>query len=63
MSVERFAKIAAEMRVNFKAAPYEGEEGLALRGFYVVRTKGMLKRPLIYINAAHHPCDIYHLLS
>ena len=58
MSVERFAEIATAMRVHFKAAPYEGEEGLALRGFYVTRTKGMLKRPLIYINTAHHPLAI-----
>src|SRR5579864_8279216 len=58
MSVERFAEIASEMRVHFKAAPYEGEEGLALRGFYVTRTQGMLKRPLIYVNTAHHPLAV-----
>jgi hypothetical protein len=58
MSVERFAEIAAELRIHFRAAPYEGKEGLALRGFYVNRTQGMLKRPLIYINTAHHPLAV-----
>jgi hypothetical protein len=58
MSVERFAEIARELRVHFKASPYEGEEGLALRGFYVTSAKGMLKRPLIYINTAHHPLAV-----
>src|SRR5579864_395935 len=58
MSVERFAEIASEMRVHFKAAPYEGEEGLALRVFYVTGAQGMLKRPLIYINTAHHPLAV-----
>jgi hypothetical protein len=58
MSVGRCAEIADEMRIHFKAFPYEGEEGLALRGFYVTGVQGMLKRPLIYINTAHHPLAV-----
>jgi hypothetical protein len=58
MSPERFAEMAAAMRVHFKAAPYTGEEGLALRGFYVTPARGMLKKPLIYVNTAHHPLAV-----
>jgi hypothetical protein len=58
MSVEGFAGMAAQMQFHFKAAPYGGDEGLALRGFYVTRTRGMLKRPLIYVNTAHHPLAV-----
>src|SRR5216683_3102168 len=29
-----------------------------VRGFYVTSAKGMLKRPLIYINTAHHPLAV-----
>jgi hypothetical protein len=58
MSVEAFAGMAAQMRFHFKAAPYSGDEGLALRGFYVTRGRGMLKHPLIYVNTAHHPLAV-----
>jgi hypothetical protein len=55
MSRKRFAEIAVEMRFHLRATPYEGEEGLALRGFYVTSAEGSLKRPLVYVNTAHHP--------
>jgi hypothetical protein len=58
MSIDRFAQMAADMRFHFKAAPYEGPEGLALRGFYVTRNQGILKRPLIYVNTAHIPLAV-----
>jgi hypothetical protein len=58
LSVEGFAGMAARMQFHFKAAPYGGDEGLALRGFYVTRTRGLLKRPLIYVNTAHHPLAV-----
>jgi hypothetical protein len=58
MSVDAFAGMAAQMRFHFKAARYRGDEGLALRGFYVTHTRGMLKRPLIYVNTAHHPLAV-----
>jgi hypothetical protein len=54
MSVEACGKIATKLGFHFKAAPYAGEEGLALRGFYVTRAQGMLKQPLMYVNTAHH---------
>jgi hypothetical protein len=37
------AEWAAVLDVHFNAAPNEGEEGLALRGFYVNRKEGTLK--------------------
>jgi len=58
MSISRFSEMAAQMGFHFKAAPYEGAEGLALRGFYVTRNQGILKQPLIYINTAHHPLAV-----
>jgi hypothetical protein len=58
MSIEKFKQMAADMNFHFKATPYEGDEGLALRGFYVTRQQGMLKRPLIFVNTAHHPLAV-----
>jgi hypothetical protein len=58
MSVESLAEKARALRLHFKASPYEGDEGLSLRGFYVTRRRGMLKRPLIYVNTAHHPLAV-----
>jgi hypothetical protein len=58
MSIDRFAEMATDMRFHFKAEPYEGPEGLALRGFYVTRNQGILKKPLIYVNTAHHPLAV-----
>jgi hypothetical protein len=58
MSVESLAEKARTLELHFKAEPYEGDEGLSLRGFYVTRRKGMLKRPLIYVNTAYHPVAV-----
>src|SRR5271170_4639071 len=58
LSVESLAEKARAMDLHFKASPYEGDEGLSLRGFYVTRAQGMLKRPLIYVNTAHHPLAV-----
>src|SRR5579863_6029990 len=58
MPVDRLAEWASALNLHFKAAPNEGDDGLALRGFYVTRKEGILKRPLIYVNTAHHPLAI-----
>ncbi|MGH7950236.1 MAG: hypothetical protein ACREQF_13495 [Candidatus Binataceae bacterium] len=52
------AAMAASMHLHFKAAPYRGPEGLALRGFYVDQAQNLLKRPLVYVNTAHHPVAV-----
>lgn len=54
----RMAAMAASMHLHFKAAPYCGPEGMALRGFYVDRAENLLKRPLVYVNTAHHPVAV-----
>jgi hypothetical protein len=58
LSAERLGGWASDLGLHFKAAPYAGDDGLALRGFYVTRAHGMLKRPLIYVNTAHHPLAV-----
>jgi hypothetical protein len=54
----RMAELAAAMHLHFKATPYGGPEGLALRGFYVDDSDDLLKRPLVYVNTAHHPVAV-----
>jgi len=58
MSIDGFAKLATNLNFHLKASPYTGSAGLALRGFYVTRSRDILKRPLIYINTAHHPLAV-----
>lgn len=58
MSTRKFSAIAAKLNFHLQAAPYEGAEGLALRGFYVTRAEGILKRPLVFVNTAHHPLAV-----
>ncbi len=58
MPIEEQAQLASDLRVHFKAAPHTGNEGLALRGFYVDKQQEILKRPLIYVNTAHHPLAV-----
>src|SRR5438128_2823008 len=58
MPNKQLAAWAAALNLHFKASPNAGEDGLALRGFYITRREGILKRPLIYVNTAHHPIAI-----
>jgi hypothetical protein len=58
MPIDRLASFATTLNLHFKASPNAGEDGLALRGFYVTRKDGILKRPLIYVNTAHHPIAV-----
>ena len=53
-STRGLGEIASKLDFHLKAVPYRGSDGLALRGFYVTRAQGMLKRPLIFVNTAHH---------
>jgi hypothetical protein len=57
-SISGFTKIATNLRFHLKASPYTGSAGLALRGFYVAPSCEILKRPLIYVNTAHHPLAV-----
>ena len=58
MPTSQLAEWADTLDLHLKAAPNEGDEGLALRGFYVTPQEGSLKRPLIYVNTAHHPLAV-----
>jgi hypothetical protein len=51
----QLAAISSDLRIHLQAVPYRGPEGMALRGFYVDKTRQVLKHPLIYLNTAHHP--------
>lgn len=50
--------IASGLRLHFKASPNAGKDGLALRGFYADKSGELLRRPLIYVNTAHHPLAV-----
>ncbi len=56
--VDKQAEVATHLQIHFKAAPHAGRDGLALRGFYVNSLREVLKRPLIYVNTAHHPLAV-----
>jgi hypothetical protein len=58
MPTNQLAEWATALDLHFKASPNDGDDGLALRGFYVTRKEGILKRPLIYVNTAHHPLAV-----
>jgi hypothetical protein len=51
-------RLAGNLGVHLKADPNEGPEGMALRGFYLDRCRGLLQRPLIYVNTAHVPLAV-----
>jgi len=50
-----FSQVTDRLDIHFQGTPFTGPEGLALRGFFVNRNDESLKRPLIYVNTAHHP--------
>jgi hypothetical protein len=58
MPTEQLAGIATDFKLHFNASPNVGEEGMALRGFYITRNESILKQPLIYVNTAHQPIAI-----
>jgi len=51
----QLVNLSSGQRIHLQTAPYRGEEGMALRGFYVDKSREALKHPLIYLNTAHHP--------
>jgi len=53
-----FAQVRERRDIHFQGTPFTGEGGLALRGFFVDRDGESLKRPLIYVNTAHHPVAV-----
>ena len=53
-----FSDVTNRLDVHFQGSPFTGPEGLALRGFFIDRDAKLLKRPLIYVNTAHHPVAV-----
>jgi hypothetical protein len=57
IDLQRLAATAATFGANVQARQFKGEEGRALRGFYV-HDYTVLKRPLIVVNTANHPVSV-----
>ena len=55
---ERFARVASREGVKLQMSPFRGKLGLALRGFYLDARELGARRPLIFLNTAHHPAVI-----
>lgn len=51
-------EFSEQLSVHLSARPRREPEGMALRGFYVHKSRSTLKRPLIYVNTAHHPAAV-----
>ena len=52
-----FTRLWSSLGVDFRLANFGGPQGLALMGFYA-RKLGPSRRPLIYVNTAHHPAAV-----
>ena len=59
---EEFTRLWSRLGIDFKLAKFEGPKGLALMGFYADKL-GPSRRPLIYVNTAHHPAAIGAVFS
>ena len=57
-SLEAMRVAAGSLALHFKAEPYDGNEGLALRGFYADKDSLTLQRPLIFVNTSHAPIAV-----
>jgi len=57
-----FTRLWSRLGVDFKLAKFDGPKGLALMGFYAGKL-GPSRRPLIYVNTAHHPAAIGAVFS
>ncbi len=52
-----FTRLWSSLGVDFRLANFGGPKGLALMGFYAGKL-GPSRRPLIYVNTAHHPAAV-----
>ncbi len=57
-SMKEFAARASALGADFRIAKMPWPSGLALLGFYLGKDSGLDKRPLICLNAAHHPAAV-----
>jgi hypothetical protein len=54
VSADRFMRKWSKLGVSFQATKFDGPDSMELLGFYA-RSVGPAKRPLIWVNTAHHP--------
>ncbi len=52
-----FTRLWSSLGIDFKLANFGGPQGLALMGFYAGKM-GPSRRPMIYVNTAHHPAAV-----
>jgi hypothetical protein len=52
---KEFARRWSGLGVDFRTADWTWPEGMAILGVYIRKAQGVLKRPVICINTAHHP--------
>lgn len=55
VSPNEFVRRWSAFGVDFKFASLPRKEGMSLLGFYVNKIDGIRRRPLIFVNTAHHP--------
>lgn len=58
VSPDEFVRRWSGFGVDFKFASLPSKEGLSLLGFYVNKVDQVRKRPLIFVNTAHHPAVV-----
>ena len=58
VSPNEFVRRWSDCGVDFKFASLPWKEGLSLLGFYVKKIDRIRKRPLIFVNTAHHPAVV-----
>jgi len=58
VSLQEFVRRWSGVGVDFKFASLSWKEGLSLLGFYAKKLDGPGKRPLIFVNTAHHPAIV-----
>ncbi|HLH75604.1 MAG TPA: hypothetical protein VKV28_02240 [Candidatus Binataceae bacterium] len=57
-SASLFSRIAKSENFQLKSSEYRSDGGLALRGFYVDCVDTHLKKPIVFLNLAHHPVAV-----
>jgi hypothetical protein len=58
VSPNEFVRRWSAFGVDFKFARLPGKEGQSLLGFYVNKIDQVRRRPLIFVNTAHHPAVV-----
>jgi HD-like signal output (HDOD) protein len=58
LSLSELERMSRKLSLNLSTQPHHEPDGLALRGFYLRKSRTSVKRPMIYINTAHHPAAV-----